>query len=193
MRKFNLNLFCAFFLLIGIITCKNTIGYSANKINCGSEISDDFRFEAVTTACVINYSSVVVTNRNGCSSTNDGSICVTISYTGVPLNNQFDLSINNGLTWTLGVSGVSTLCKNNLAAGDYKLIIRDRFGCTTTYPGNPVTIEHDICIPDANFKAILVGDTLINTNRDTEIQRSEAKAFTGKLDVGYSSIADLTG
>jgi hypothetical protein len=149
--------------------------------------------ELTAASCVIGFSSVVVTNRNGCSPTNDASICVTISYTGVPLNNQFDLSINNGLTWTLGSAGTSTICKNNLAAGEYKLIIRDRNGCTTTYPGNPVTIEHDICIPDANFKAILVSNNLINKNLDAEIQRSEAVDYTGEIDAGYSSIADLAG
>jgi hypothetical protein len=161
-------------------------------IVCNTIVISGFS-ESTGASCVISFSSVEVTNRNGCSSSNDGSLCVTISYTGVPLNNQFDLSINNGLTWTLGSAGTSTLCKNNLAAGEYKLIIRDRFGCTTAYPGNPVTIEHDICIPDANYKALLVNDTLINTNRDAEIQRSEAVAYTGEMDAGYSSISDLTG
>jgi hypothetical protein len=118
---------------------------------------------------------------------------VTISYTGVPLNNQFDLSINNGLTWTLGSAGTSTICKNNLAAGEYKLMIRDRFNCTTAYSGNPVTIEHDICIPDVNFKTILLSNNLINKNLDAEIQRSEAINYSGEIDAGYSSIADLAG
>ena len=34
-------------------------------------------------------------------------------------------------------------------------------------------------IPDANFKKALVRDTLINTNKDAEIQESEAVAYTG--------------
>ncbi len=54
------------------------------------------------------------------------------------------------------------------------------FGCTVT-------------IPDANFKAYLVGNTAINTNGDTEIQCAEANAFTGTINVNLLSITDLTG
>src|SRR5690606_12670921 len=39
----------------------------------------------------------------------------------------------------------------------------------------------NVTIPDANFKAYLVGNTLINTNEDTEIQVSEAAAFAGEF------------
>ena len=48
-------------------------------------------------------------------------------------------------------------------------------------------------IPDANFKAALVGNASINTNGDSEIQTSEAAAFTGSLSVVGLSISDLTG
>jgi hypothetical protein len=34
-------------------------------------------------------------------------------------------------------------------------------------------------IPDANFKAALVGNSSINTNGDDEIQVSEAEAYDG--------------
>ena len=37
----------------------------------------------------------------------------------------------------------------------------------------------NVNIPDANFKAYLVGNILINTNEDTEIQVSEANSFNG--------------
>ncbi len=47
-------------------------------------------------------------------------------------------------------------------------------------------------IQDANFKAVLVNNTAINTNLDTEIQVSEALAI-GYLDVSASNISDLTG
>jgi hypothetical protein len=36
-------------------------------------------------------------------------------------------------------------------------------------------------IPDANFKAALVGNGEINTNGDDEIQVSEAEAYTGTV------------
>ena len=50
----------------------------------------------------------------------------------------------------------------------------------------------NVNIPDANFKAYLVGNSLINTNGDTEIQLSEATAFNGEIDCQSMSIADLT-
>ena len=51
----------------------------------------------------------------------------------------------------------------------------------------------DVNIPDANFKAYLVGNTAINTNGDAEIQCGEATAFTGVINCSYLSISDLTG
>ena len=48
-------------------------------------------------------------------------------------------------------------------------------------------------IPDANFKAYLVGNTAINTNSDSEIQCTEASAFTGIINCQNLSISDLTG
>lgn len=48
-------------------------------------------------------------------------------------------------------------------------------------------------IPDAAFKSILVGDNSINTNGDTEIQVSEANAYSGEISVYQSNISDLTG
>mgnify|MGYP000276788896 CR=1 FL=1 len=51
----------------------------------------------------------------------------------------------------------------------------------------------NVNIPDANFKAYLVENTSINTNGDTEIQVSEASAFTGEISCIGQSISDLTG
>lgn len=51
----------------------------------------------------------------------------------------------------------------------------------------------NVTIPDANFKAYLVGNTAINTNMDTEIQVSEASAFTGQMLCQSQNISDLTG
>ena len=48
-------------------------------------------------------------------------------------------------------------------------------------------------IPDANFKAYLVGNAFINTNGDTEIQVTEASAFNGTIDCSSMNISDLTG
>lgn len=48
-------------------------------------------------------------------------------------------------------------------------------------------------IPDANFKAYLIGNLAINTNGDGDIQVSEATAFTGPINCYTKNIADLTG
>ena len=54
----------------------------------------------------------------------------------------------------------------------------------------------NVNIPDAKFKAALVGNSSINTNGDTEIQVSEAMSYTGESLLAYDSafsISDLTG
>ena len=51
----------------------------------------------------------------------------------------------------------------------------------------------NVNIPDVNFKAYLVGNNLINTNGDTEIQVSEATAFNGAILCNSLNIFDLTG
>ena len=51
----------------------------------------------------------------------------------------------------------------------------------------------NVNIPDANFKAYLVGNTAINTNGDAEIQVSEAIVFNGTIDLDNLNISDLTG
>lgn len=48
-------------------------------------------------------------------------------------------------------------------------------------------------IPDANFKNYLVNDFSVNTNNDSEIQTTEANAFTGTLFLDSKNINDLTG
>lgn len=51
----------------------------------------------------------------------------------------------------------------------------------------------NVHIPDSNFKALLIGNTSINTNGDTEIQKSEAEAFRSTLFANSKQIEDLTG
>ena len=57
----------------------------------------------------------------------------------------------------------------------------------------PMSAAPIVNILDANFKAYLVGNTFINTNGDTEIQVSEASAFTGTINAYGLSISDFTG
>ena len=52
----------------------------------------------------------------------------------------------------------------------------------------------NVNIPDANFKAALVGNIAINTNGDNEIQVSEASVFNGAINLNTTSnIIGLSG
>lgn len=50
-----------------------------------------------------------------------------------------------------------------------------------------------VSIPDANFKSALVGNPAINTNNDSEIQVSEAIAYSGWISVDNLGIVNLSG
>ena len=56
-----------------------------------------------------------------------------------------------------------------------------------------ICFGQNVNIPDANFKAYLVGNTNINTNGDKEIQVSEASAFNGEIDCSNEDISNLKG
>ena len=51
----------------------------------------------------------------------------------------------------------------------------------------------NVYIPDANFKAYLVGNPSINTNGDDEIQVSEASTYSTYIECDGWNISDLTG
>lgn len=56
-----------------------------------------------------------------------------------------------------------------------------------------IVSAQNVNIPDGNLKAALVGDNLINTNNDSEIQVSEAQAYNGDLILGNLNITNVTG
>ena len=109
-----------------------------------------------------------------------------LSYLNVANGNNsnvtYFLSQNNPALTCITVDDVaySTTNWTNIDAG---------VSFSTNCPPPPCVVA----IPDANFKAYLVGNTLINTNGDTEIQCSEASAFAGVISCPSLSIADLTG
>jgi len=55
------------------------------------------------------------------------------------------------------------------------------------------TQGQNVNIPDANFKAYLIGNSAINTNGDNQISVAEAQAFTGVIDCNSKNISNLTG
>ncbi len=68
------------------------------------------------------------------------------------------------------------------------------FACSEEQKELPTpTKEENIAFADANFKKALVENYAINTNKDGEIQKSEAEAFNGKVDVKAKKIAKLNG
>jgi len=75
--------------------------------------------------------------------------------------------------------------RSNCGGGSIGNWVQTDFATT----GTPCVVN----IPDANFKASLVGNTAINTNGDTEIQCYEANAFAGYMSIYGQGVADLTG
>lgn len=54
--------------------------------------------------------------------------------------------------------------------------------------------SQNVNIPDANFKALLLANTSINTDTDkNNISVQEAMAYTGTIDAGYAGISSLQG
>ncbi len=109
-----------------------------------------------------------------------GTISVLAKGTGT-------VEYRKGLFGTWTTSGSFT----NLTSGSYMIYARD---AVVTKPISiSVFVDYNVHIPDANFKAALVGNTAVNTNSDTEIQVSEASAFTGEIDLSLLGIGDLSG
>ena len=67
------------------------------------------------------------------------------------------------------------------------------WGNNAVYKINDPALPCIVNIPDANFKAYLVGHGGINTNGDAEIQCSEASAFAGVINCSILNISNLTG
>ncbi len=64
-----------------------------------------------------------------------------------------------------------------------------RFFCLLPF----FSFSQNVSIPDTNFKACLIADSLINTNGDSEIQISEASSYNGIINCSNQNINDLTG
>lgn len=107
--------------------------------------------------------------------------------------------IIRGISYTTNSDGIITIA--DLYAGDYeyRITAKNHQKATGTITivdadiSETITLVEDVVyIPDANFKAYLVGNTTINKNNDDEIQISEAEAVT-RLNVYNYDIVDLTG
>ncbi|MCT4581815.1 MAG: T9SS type A sorting domain-containing protein [Flavobacteriales bacterium] len=115
-------------------------------------------------------------------------------------NNLEYLNVANGNNANMG--SITSLALDALNNSNLTCVqIDNGFTPTTTYwqidagasYSNSCTPLCYVNIPDANFKAYLVGNSSINTNGNTEIDCSEASAFTGTIDCSNLNITDLTG
>jgi len=160
----------------------------SGAINCGSlSISDLTGIEAFTALTVLHCANNQLTSLDVsanaflttiiCNSNQLISLNVANGNNSNIDNLSFQAHFNPGLT-CIQVDDVTYSTNTwTFASASFSL------SC------GPCTIN----IPDANFKAYLVGNTTINTNGDTEIQCSEASAYTGIMNCGSQSISDLTG
>lgn len=111
-------------------------------------------------------------------------------------NNQLtSLNVANGNNTNIDVTSfdarnnpnLSCIQVDNVAYSNLTWVIRDASAAFSTDCGPFVNI------PDANFKASLVGSPSINTNGDGEISFAEAAAFTGSIDCNGQNISSLEG
>lgn len=103
-------------------------------------------------------------------------------------NNDFTLQATSGAIDagdTTGFSNIIPLTDLNGNSRYFNGIDIGAYELSST----PCTVN----IPDANFKAYLIGNTAINTNSDNEIQCSEASSFTGTISCFNLNISDMTG
>jgi len=133
---------------------------------------------------------------------NAATIEYDIFLDNVPVSNLSNQTLDivdyqNGLSITNFLSSANLVVSpTNNYSGDiddiyfYKSALTDA-EITQIYNYSPSACT--VTIPDANFKAYLVGNTAINTNGNTEIECSEAANFTGQIDCSFSFISDLTG
>ncbi len=118
---------------------------------------------------------------------------LTWSLTTNP-NNLFEINTNGEISLAAGKSlDYETTTSHAITV---KVSDTGSLNTTANYTINVTDVAEggaSVNIPDAQFKAVLVANTAINTNNDSEVQVSEAVAFTGEVNVQNKSINDLTG
>lgn len=182
-----------------------------NNINCNNN---------QLTNLVVNPLINFINAENNDLSTIDLSLTSNLAYLFLQ-NNQLSGSLDLSTCTTLGylnlsnnqLTGLNLANGNNQTMGSVNLTANPGLTCVTVdnafwsgfYWGSSVDAQTEfsedcnngiICtvlIPDANFKAYLLGNSAINTNADSEIQCSEAEAFTGTINCSNLNIASLSG
>lgn len=164
--------------------------YSSGIWVSGLNISDLTGIGAFVNATNLNCSNNALT-------TLDLSSNVSLTQVNANDNQLTQLNLANGANTNIGLGWFSATNNAGLtciqvddvsySTSNWSAIdAQSSYSTNCNYPCN-------VTIPDANFKAYLLGNAAINTNGDTEIQCSEANAFTGTIDCPSMSISDLTG
>ena len=163
-----------------------------------------------TTGCTL-ITSIAASSNNITSV--DFSTNTALQIANVGINNLTSLDLtsnvnltdvycfNNNLTSLNVANGNNTNISGFVATGNSSLsciqvddVAYSTANWTNIDPGASFSLNCcTVTIPDANFKAYLVGNTSINTNADSEIQCSEASSFTGTINCQNMNISDLTG
>ena len=94
---------------------------------------------------------ISVTPTNATCGNNDGVISISATGGTPPLS----YSINNGTTWQSG------FVFNNLAPGNYYVVVEDDNGCQTVYASNPVVISNS---GGASIISVTPADATCNNN-----------------------------
>lgn len=149
----------------------------------------------------LDLSQVPLLEQLDCQSnsitTIDVSGCTGMTYFNAQNNQLTDLNLANGnntnftTMYAVGNSGLTCITVDNAFWSNMNWFHIDAQTAFSEDCSNGIVCT--VLIPDANFKAYLVGNTAINTNGDGEIQCSEAAAFTGTIDCQNLGIADLSG
>jgi hypothetical protein len=97
--------------------------------------------------------ATVITTNESCFSSNDGMATIT-AIGGTPLNGTYtyDWKKNN-----ITLPTVTTASSNTLTVGNYEVIIKDKYQCTTATPTVfTITSPTDITIPTPNVKKVSI-------------------------------------
>jgi hypothetical protein len=157
----------------------NAMAYGTAATNDGS---CTYNIPGCTDPTAINYSAAATVD--------DGTCTYAITGCTNPLATNYNAlaTVDDGTCTYPTVSG----CTNPLATNYNPLATVDDGTCTYAITGCTIDSNGNIVIPDANFKAYLLGNTAINTNGDTEISVTEAAAVL-LISAPGKAIFDLTG
>jgi hypothetical protein len=173
----------------GNLTVANNIFWGNVRVNSGIAPAIGKSSNTATAFNSVSSTKIVVNNTDEANLSTFGGTATSTSAVDPILDSNFKLA-----TGSLAINTGN----NNYVTTSFDLLGRQRIYDTTVDRGAYEFGALDPCvitIPDVNFKAYLVANTAINTNGDTEIQCTEASAYTGSILInGYSNpVSDITG